>query len=49
MPITQKKSFRFMGSKNLVEAKDKSIHLRLAVLVFDLAKFTQLYTMTKRW
>jgi len=41
--------FRFMESRNLEEAKDKLIHLRLAVHVVNLPEFTALYAMIKRW
>jgi len=38
-----------MESQNLEEAKDKLIHLRLAVHVVNLPGFTALYAMIKRW
>jgi len=40
--------FRFMESRSLEEAKDKLIHLRLAVHVVNLPEFTALYAMIKR-
>ena len=46
---TKEAFFRFMESKNLEEAKDKLTNLRLAVHVVDLAEFTELYAMIKRW
>lgn len=41
--------FRFMESQNLEEAKDKLMHLRLAVHVVNLPEFTALYAIIKHW